>query len=343
MRILGIETSCDETSAAVLSGPCIVLSSVVSSQLEHLEYGGVVPELAARAHLRQLAPIVQIALDEAGLVLDDIEAVAATQGPGLIGALLVGFGFAHAMAWARGLPFAAVNHLEGHLLSPLLTDADFEPPFLGLIVSGGHTELIHSPGWHSYESLGSTLDDAVGEAFDKVAILLGLGYPGGPIIDRVAAAGRADAWAFPRARLGPGSLDFSFSGLKTAVRVAVERRRVDRSLAPGSPLPASDQADLAASFQAAAVGALVARLEQAVTTRPVSRVVVAGGVAANRALRAQARALCDRLGVRLHLPPLHYCGDNAAMIAAAGARRLEAGASWPLSVAPVADFGQLPL
>lgn len=343
MRILGIETSCDETSAAVLDGPRTVLSSVVSSQLDHLEYGGVVPELAARAHLRQLAPIVQTALDEADVTIDEIDAVAATQGPGLIGALLVGFGFAHAMAWSRGLPFAAVNHLEGHLLSPILTDSDFEPPFLALLVSGGHTELIHSPSWHVYESLGSTLDDAVGEAFDKVAILLGLGYPGGPVIDRVARGGRADAWTFPRARLGPGSLDFSFSGLKTAVRVAVERHRVAGQLPPGSLLPASDQADLAASFQAAAVGALVARLEQALLARPVPRVVVAGGVAANRELRTRAQALCDRLGVRLHLPPLRYCGDNAAMIAAAGALRLGAGTTWPLDVAPVANFGQLPL
>jgi len=343
MKILGIETSCDETSAAVLDGPRTVLSSVVSSQLEHLEYGGVVPELAARAHLRQLSPIIQTALDRAGIELEEIDAVAATQGPGLMGALLVGFGFAHALAWSRGLPFAAVNHLEGHLLSPLLADADFEPPFLALLVSGGHTELIHSPGWHSYESLGSTLDDAVGEAFDKVAILLGLGYPGGPVIDRVAEGGRADARNFPRARLGPGSLDFSFSGLKTAVRVAVERHRLDCRLPPGLMLPASDQADLAASFQAAAVGALVARLEQALVARPSPRVVVAGGVAANRELRRQVQLLCDRMGVRLHLPPLRYCGDNAAMIAAAGALRLGAGSSWPLSVAPVADFGQLPL
>jgi N6-L-threonylcarbamoyladenine synthase len=284
-----------------------------------------------------------MALDDAGIALSEIDAVAATQGPGLIGALLVGFGFAHALAWSRGLPFAAVNHLEGHLLSPLLTDADFEPPFLALLVSGGHTELIHSSDWHAYESLGSTRDDAVGEAFDKVAKLLGLGYPGGPVIDRVAEGGRADAWAFPRARLGPASLDFSFSGLKTAVRVAVERHRTVRQLPPGSLLPDSDRADLAASFQFAAVGALVARLEQALLTRPVPRVVVAGGVAANRELRTRAQALCDRLGVRLHLPPLRYCGDNAAMIAAAGALRLGAGASWPLEVAPVADFGQLPL
>ncbi|HEX7880046.1 MAG TPA: tRNA (adenosine(37)-N6)-threonylcarbamoyltransferase complex transferase subunit TsaD [Candidatus Eisenbacteria bacterium] len=343
MILLGIETSCDETSAAILDGPRNVRSSVVSSQVEHLEYGGVVPELAARAHLRLLRPIVRMALDQAGITLEDVEAVAATQGPGLMGALLVGFGFARGLAWARNRPFAAVNHLEGHLLSPILTDPAFEPPFLALLVSGGHTELVRSTKWLEYDVLGSTIDDAVGEAFDKVSILLGLGYPGGPAIDRAAANGRPDAWPLPRARLAPGSLDFSFSGLKTAVRTVVERRRKELGLGPADRLPANEQGDLAASFQAAAVGALLARLDQALTAYPTPRVVVAGGVAANTALREGARALCERRGVAFHVPPLRYCGDNAAMIAAAGILRLEAGHRWPLSATPVADFGRLPL
>jgi N6-L-threonylcarbamoyladenine synthase len=343
MILLGIETSCDETSAAVIDGPRTVKSSVVSSQVEHLEYGGVVPELAARAHLRLLKPIVHMALEQAGMTLDAVEGVAATRGPGLMGALLVGFGFARGLAWSRRLPFAAVNHLEGHLLSPLLTDADFEPPFLALLVSGGHTELVHSPAWHRYVVVGSTVDDAVGEAFDKVSILLGLGYPGGPAIDRAAERGRADAWPFPRARLGPGSLDFSFSGLKTAVRTAVERRRATLGLDAAQFLPHEDQADLAAGFQVAAVGALLARLDEALARHPAPRVVVAGGVAANRALREGARLLCERRGVRLHVPPMRYCGDNAAMIAATGHLKLDAGVRWPLSAAPVADFGRLPL
>lgn len=343
MIILGIETSCDETSAALLNGPNRVLSSVVSSQVEHLEYGGVVPEIAARAHLRQLRPVVQRALDEAGLSLDQVEAVAATRGPGLIGALLVGFGFGHALAMARGLPFAAVNHIEGHLLSPVLTDPAFEPPFLALIVSGGHTELIESAAWHRYELIGSTRDDAVGEAFDKVGVLLGLGYPGGPVIQKAAAAGRPDAWRFPRARLEPGSLDFSLSGLKTAVRLAVEKRRRDLGLSADRPLPGPEKADLAASFQEAVIDALITRLEQALERHPVERVVVAGGVAANAELRERAGALCDRLGIRLYLPPMAYCGDNAAMIAAVGALRLSRGERWPLSTAPLADLDRFPL
>lgn len=343
MIILGIETSCDETSAAVLDGPARVLASVVSSQVEHLEYGGVVPEIAARAHLRQLRPVVQRALDEAGLGLDRIEAVAATRGPGLIGALLVGFGFGHALALSRGLPFAAVNHIEGHLLSPVLTDPAFEPPFLALIVSGGHTELIESPAWHRYEVMGSTRDDAVGEAFDKVGVLLGLGYPGGPVVQKMAAAGRPDSWPFPRARLEPGSLDFSLSGLKTAVRLAVERRRRELGLVAGQPLPAPEKADLAASFQEAVVDVLVTRLGQALERRPVDRVVVAGGVAANAALRERARELCERRGIRLYLPPMAYCGDNAAMIASVGALRLSRGERWPLSTAPLADLDRFPL
>jgi N6-L-threonylcarbamoyladenine synthase len=302
MILLGIETSCDETSAAILDGPRTVLSSVVSSQVEHLEYGGVVPELAARAHLRLLRPIVRMALDQAGIALDDVEGVAATQGPGLMGALLVGFGFARAVAWARNRPFAAVNHLEGHLLSPLLTDAGFEPPFLALLVSGGHTELVRSPEWLRYEMLGSTVDDAVGEAFDKVSILLGLGYPGGPAIDRAAAAGRADAWPFPRARLAPGSLDFSFSGLKTAVRTVVERRRGELGLGPADRLrPPNRRTWRPRSRLPRWVPCWPGSTRRSQPTRRHGW--FRGRRAANSALREGARALCERRGVAFHVPP----------------------------------------
>jgi N6-L-threonylcarbamoyladenine synthase len=343
MRVLGIETSCDETSAAVVQAGRKVLSSVVSSQAEHLEYNGVVPEIAARAHLRLLPAITRRALDEAGITLGEVDAVAATRGPGLIGALLVGFGFAHALALALRVPFAAVNHIEGHLLSPLLTDPEFTPPFVALIVSGGHTELVHSPDWHSYEVLGSTLDDAVGEAFDKVAVLLGLGYPGGPPIEAAARAGRVDAWSFPRAWLRPGSLDVSLSGLKTAVRRTVDAERAKRGLAEGEALPPGMAADMAASFQEAVIEVLAARLGEALRVTGAPRAVVAGGVAANGALRERAALVCRELGVTLHLPPGRYCGDNAAMIAAVGASRLRRGERAGLSVTPEPELSRLGL
>jgi N6-L-threonylcarbamoyladenine synthase len=343
MRVLGIETSCDETSAAVVEDGRKVLSSVVSSQAEHLEYNGVVPEIAARAHLRLLPAITQKALDDAGLSLEEIDAVAATQGPGLIGALLVGFGFGHALALARRIPFAAVNHIEGHLLSPLLTDPEFSPPFVALIVSGGHTELIHSTEWHSYTMLGSTLDDAVGEAYDKVAVLLGLGYPGGPPIEAAARSGRRDAWPFPRAWLRPGSLDVSLSGIKTAVRRSVEGERRKRGLLEAEALPPAVVADMAASFQEAVVEVLAARLREALRKTGARRAVVAGGVAANGSLRERAGAVSRELGVTLHLPPVRYCGDNAAMIAAVGTSRLSRGERISLSATPEAELSRLGL
>lgn len=343
MRVLGIETSCDETSAAVVQDGRKVLSSVVSSQAEHLEYNGVVPEIAARAHLRLLPAITRRALDEAGIGPGDVDAVAATRGPGLIGALLVGFGFAHALALALRVPFAAVNHIEGHLLSPLLTDPDFTPPFVALIVSGGHTELVHSPDWHDYQVLGSTLDDAVGEAFDKVAVLLGLGYPGGPPIEAAARAGRSDAWPFPRAWLRPGSLDVSLSGLKTAVRRTVDAERSKQGLGDNAPLPPGMAADMAASFQESVIEVLAARLREALRVTGAPRAVVAGGVAANGPLRERAASVCRELGVTLHLPPGRYCGDNAAMIAAVGASRLRRGERVGLSITPEAELSRLGL
>lgn len=342
MIVFGIETSCDETSAAVLDGRT-VLSSIVSSQAEHLEYNGVVPEIAARAHVRLLPAVAAEALKVAGVTLDQVEGVAATRGPGLIGALLVGFGFGRALARSRNLPFAAVNHIEGHLLSPILTDPGFAPPFVALIVSGGHTEIIVSEDWHRYRILGSTRDDAAGEAFDKVAVLLSLGYPGGPVIEKAARAGRKDAFAFPRAWLKPGTFDVSLSGLKSAVRRAVEERKAALGLSPASPLPGDVASDVAASFQEAVIDVLSTRLREALLLTRAPRAVVAGGVAANGPLRERCQAVADGLGVTLHLPPNRYCGDNAAMIAAAGGLRLERGERWPLSTTPIADFSTLGL
>jgi N6-L-threonylcarbamoyladenine synthase len=298
--ILGIETSCDETAAALLDGDGSVRASVVSSQAElHARYGGVVPEVASRRHLELVAPVVREALHEAGATLDDVDRVAVTQGPGLVGALLVGIAAAKAIAWSRGLPLVPVDHLQGHVASLALADEPPEPPFLCLLASGGHTLLLDVQEHGRHVLLGSTLDDAAGEAFDKGARLLGLGYPGGAAIDRLAREGDASAYDFPVARV-PG-LDFSFSGLKTALLYAVrdldedelERRR----------------ADLAASYQRAIVRALVERVEEAAAQTGADRVAVVGGVAANSGLRA---ALPEAA-----LAPLAYCTDNAAMIAAA--------------------------
>ncbi|MEN0064544.1 MAG: tRNA (adenosine(37)-N6)-threonylcarbamoyltransferase complex transferase subunit TsaD [Myxococcota bacterium] len=304
MRVLGIETSCDETAAAVV-GADGVLSDVVHSQLEHLPFGGVVPELAARAHVERLGAVVDRALAEAGVERPD--AVAATGGPGLIGAVLVGFSWAKALAWAWDVPFRAVNHLEGHLLSARMEDPPPAWPFLGLVVSGGHTTLYLAHDLGRYEVLGQTVDDAAGEAFDKVARLLGLGYPGGPLIDRLATTGNPHAVEFPRPN--PGGLDWSFSGLKTAVRQHLQR-----------PERASD-ADVAASFQAAVIDCLVDRIERAMARTGVRRLALAGGVAANRGLRERVA----KLGVDTFIPPIRRCTDNAAMIAFAGRCHLVQG------------------
>lgn len=297
MLVLGIETSCDETAAAVV-GPTGILSDVVYTQEVHAAYGGVVPELAARAHQERLAPTVRAALEQAGIERPD--AVVATAGPGLVGALLVGWSFGRALAAGWGVPFRSVHHLEGHLLSPLLEPDPPEPPFLALVVSGGHTALYRCDGLGRYVTLGQTLDDAAGEVYDKVARVLGLGWPGGPYVDRAAAAGDPSAVAFPRPL--PGELDFSFSGLKTAVLQHVQR--------PGR---ASD-ADVCASFQAAVVECLVTRVTQAARATGIDQIAVAGGVAANSALRS-ALSSTD---LRVHLPPRSRCTDNGAMIASAG-------------------------
>ena len=312
--ILAVETSCDDTCAAVVDRGR-VLSNVISSQAaHHAAFGGVVPEIASRHHLELINPIVDAALGDAGVSLDDLDAVAVTRGPGLIGALLVGVSTAKALAAARRLPMVQVDHLHGHVAANFLEPDPLEPPFLCLIASGGHTLLAGVTAKDGYETLGQTRDDAAGEALDKAARVLGLGYPGGPAIERLAAEGDPDAYAFPVAMAREPGLDFSFSGLKTALVYAA------RELS-GEELEAS-RADLAASFQAAVVGQLTAKLKRALAAGDWPAVALGGGVAANGPLRARAAEICAEHGVPLKLVAPELCTDNAAMIASA-ARFLE--------------------
>jgi N6-L-threonylcarbamoyladenine synthase len=318
MNILGIDTSCDDTSAAVVADGTRILSSIVSSQTDiHTKYGGIVPELASRRHIEMIWPVVDEALQRAGLTLGMVDAMAVCHGPGLIGSLLVGCGFAKAAAYSVQKPLVGVNHLEGHVFSVFLEAQGPEFPFLSLIVSGGHTSIYLVTGFGQYEELGRTRDDAAGEAYDKVSKLLGLGYPGGPVIDRLAEAGDSKGFDFPRAYL-PDSLDFSFSGLKTAVRnVVVKSRGVETA----------DEwlADIAASFQAAVLDVLVRKVEWAVVNKGVRGVALSGGVSANRGLRRKMQEMADERDVQLYLPSMALCTDNAAMIAAAGYHRYKAG------------------
>ena len=335
MIVLGIETSCDETAAAVVTGDRRILSDRILSQLdEHRPFGGVVPEVAARAHLEHLDGLVSEAMAEAGVGFAELDGVAVAGGPGLIGGVIVGVMTAKAIAAVHGLPFLAVNHLEGHALTARLTD-DVDFPYLLLLVSGGHCQLLAVAGVASYRRLGTTLDDALGEAFDKVAKMLGLGYPGGPEVERAAEAGDPKRFRLPRPMKGRPGCHFSFSGLKTAVRHAVA------ALPPGLPggFDAGDVADLCASFQAAAGDALVDRTTNALRRfrdlHPGSdTLVVAGGVAANAYLRARLATLAEAEGVRLIAPPQRLCTDNAAMIAWAGIERLRLGLTAPLDFKP---------
>ena len=311
--ILGIETSCDDTCAAVVEGAGTVLSNVISSQGVHDRYGGVVPEIASRHHLELVNLVVEEALREAGVTLDDVEAVAATQGPGLVGALLVGLTTAKSLAAPRGLPLVAVDHLQGHVAANFLAPEPLEPPFLCLIASGGHTLLARVESTDGFEVLGRTLDDAAGEAFDKGARMLGLGYPGGPALERLAAGGDPAAFQFPGAG-GRGSgasafeqgLDFSFAGLKTALLYCIR--------ALGEDEAGHRRADLAASYQHAIAEALAARTERALERTRLARLALGGGVAANGVVRERMA----RLGVPVHVPARELCTDNAAMIASAG-------------------------
>ena len=308
--VLAVETSCDETAAALVMGGNDVLSSVVSSQIDiHAHFGGVVPEVASRAHLESIVPVVRRAFDEAGIAPSRVDAVAATAGPGLIGALLVGVSAAKSLALSWDRPFIGVNHLEAHLYAGLLDDPGLEFPLVVLLVSGGHTMIVEMRGHGDYRILGRTIDDAAGEAYDKVARFLDLGYPGGPVIDRVSADGDPDAIPFPRAMMNDG-LDFSFSGLKTAV-VNHARRN-----------PGARSVDIAASFQAAVVDVLCAKTLRAAAQSGARGVVLGGGVAANSLLRSEMQRRGLEAGVRVALPSRAMCTDNAAMIAAAAWHRL---------------------
>jgi N6-L-threonylcarbamoyladenine synthase len=325
--MLGIESSCDETAAAIVSEHGIVLAEALLSQSEHAAFGGVVPEIAARAHLAHLPGLVVRVMAEAGLGFAGLGGVAASSGPGLIGGLIVGSGVAKGIALAAGLPFVAVNHLEAHALTARLTDG-VAFPYLLLLVSGGHCQCVAVEGVGRYRRLGGTIDDAVGEAFDKVGKLLGLGWPGGPALERLAASGNPARHAFPRPLRGRPGCDFSFSGLKTAVAQVV-------AAYPPGALPAQDAADIAASFQQAVAEVIADRVTHALAMMPETRrLVVAGGVAANTLLRRTLQDVATAHRVTLTAPPLRLCTDNAVMVAWAGVERLRLGLADPLTTAP---------
>ena len=318
MNILGIETSCDETAAAVVSDGTSILASVVSSQVEiHHRYGGVVPELASRKHIEAIVPVVEEAIHTAGLPLTQIDAIAVTRGPGLVGALLVGFSFAKSLAYALGIPWVGVNHLAGHINSVFLESDPPAFPFVALLASGGHTSIYHVTDHIMLELMGQTRDDAAGEAFDKVAKILGLGYPGGGLIDRLSNQGDPSRIRFPRSYLDKSGFDFSFSGIKTAVnRYAMNYQGDDFK----ESIP-----DIAAGFQEAVMEVLTYKAIHAAVEKGCDRLALVGGVAANSRLREKLKADAGQKGIKVHIPSIPLCGDNAAMIAAAGYHYLKAG------------------
>ena len=335
MRVLGIETSCDETGVAVYDTDRGLLSHSLYSQVAlHAEYGGVVPELASRDHVRKLLPLVRQTLAEAGLGTADLDGVAYTAGPGLVGALMVGAATGRALAWALDLPAVGVHHMEGHLLAPLLEDPGLAPPFVALLVSGGHTQLVEVAAIGDYRLLGETLDDAAGEAFDKTAKLMGLPYPGGPELARLAESGRPGAFKFSRPMTDRPGLDFSFSGLKTQVLLAWQ----------ASDKTPATRADIARGFEDAVVETLAIKCDRALQQTDARTLVVAGGVGANVRLRARLQALAAKRGGRVCFPRPEFCTDNGAMIAFAGALRLQAGQAEAaaVTVQPRWDMASLP-
>lgn len=333
--ILGIESSCDETAAAVIRNGREVLSNVISSQIElHKLYGGVVPEIASRKHIEKINQVIEEALEDAKVTLDDLDAIAVTYGPGLVGALLVGVAEAKAICYAKKKPLVGVHHIEGHVSANYIEHPDLEPPFLCLIVSGGHTHLVMVKDYGEYEILGRTRDDAVGEAFDKVARSIGLGYPGGPKIDKLAKEGNENAIHFPKAKIEGAPLDFSFSGVKSAVL-----NHINGCKMRGEEI---NSADIAASFQKAVTDVLVEKTMLAASEYKMKKVALAGGVASNSALRKAMKEACEKRGITLYYPSPVYCTDNGAMIGVAGYYEYKKGTrhGWDLNAVPNLKIGQ---
>ncbi|HCT91463.1 MAG TPA: tRNA (adenosine(37)-N6)-threonylcarbamoyltransferase complex transferase subunit TsaD [Lachnospiraceae bacterium] len=333
--VLGIESSCDETAASVVKNGRTVLSNVISSQIDiHKLYGGVVPEIASRKHIERINIVIETALSEAGAKLSDIDAIGVTYGPGLVGALLVGVAEAKAISYAADIPLVGVHHIEGHVSANYIENPDLEPPFLCLIVSGGHTHLVIVKDYGSFEILGRTRDDAAGEAFDKVARAIGLGYPGGPKVDALSKEGNPDAIPFPKAKLEDAPYDFSFSGVKSAVLNYINKVKMSHGEV--------NRADLAASFQKSVVDTLVEKAMLAAEDHHMDRLAIAGGVAANTTLRAAMKSACGQRGIRFYYPSPVYCTDNGAMIAVAAYYEYKKGVrhGWDLNAVPNLRLGE---